>query len=225
MIFLNLKSKIVNLKSLDGGFILALLIILFSLLILLHLLFSNTENIVLKRLHLLQKPYLSVSSSGVNSGSDNKQTPSAIIQPPVSNIQLPTSTYNDQQQNLPEISKQPPPPDQQLNIDDQQVFTSVEQNPSFPGGERARIKFLQSNIKYPHDAISNHIDGKIIISFIVEKDGSLSSIKALNSIGSGCEDEAIRVTKLMPKWNPGKQSGNPVRVYFNMPITFSLKPR
>jgi protein TonB len=85
------------------------------------------------------------------------------------------------------------------------------------------MKFLRQNIKYPAEAIRKQIEGKVIINFIVEKDGSVSNVKVLNGIGGGCDEEALRVIKLMPRWNPGKQSGMPVRVLFNLPITYKLK--
>lgn len=122
-------------------------------------------------------------------------------------------------QKLPEIINPP----LVINSDEDKVFTVVEQNPSFPGGDAARMNFLRKNIKYPHDAVKNNIDGKVIINFIVEKDGTVSNINVVKGIGGGCDDEAVRVAKLMPKWNPGMQSGRPVRVLFNMPINFQLK--
>lgn len=107
-------------------------------------------------------------------------------------------------------------------IDDMEVYTVVEIYPSFPGGELARIKFLQKNIRYPADALKNKIEGQVIVNFIIEKDGSMSNIKVLKGIGGGCDEEALRVTYLMPKWKPGFQSALPVRVNFNMPVTFRL---
>ena len=121
------------------------------------------------------------------------------------------------QNNIPKLEN-----NDKLKIDDDKVFTVVEEYPSFSGGDKARIKFLQQNIHYPTEALQNRHQGKVIINFIVEKDGSVSNLKVLDGIGKGCNDEALRVAKLMPKWNPGKQSGQPVRVSFNMPITFRL---
>ncbi|MBP7496929.1 MAG: energy transducer TonB [Bacteroidales bacterium] len=103
------------------------------------------------------------------------------------------------------------------------IYLAVEEMPSFPGGEFARIRFIQQNVKYPFAAVKNHIEGKVIISFIIEKDGSVSNIKLSNSIGGGCDEEALRVVRLMPKWIPGRQKGNPVRVQFNMPVNFRLR--
>jgi len=102
------------------------------------------------------------------------------------------------------------------------VFTAVEKEPGFNGGMDAFFEFLRQNLKYPEAARKNNVQGKVIISFIVEKDGSLSDIKVLRDIGYGAGDEAIRVMKLSPKWNPGNQNGRLVRVMYTIPISFSL---
>ncbi|HRS54282.1 MAG TPA: energy transducer TonB [Bacteroidales bacterium] len=108
-------------------------------------------------------------------------------------------------------------------VQEEEIFTIVEEQPSFPGGEEARIKFIASNIKYPQIARENGIEGKVFVTFVVEKDGSITNVKLLRDIGGGCGEEAIRVVKAMPKWIPGKQRGQPVRVQFNMPINFVLQ--
>ncbi len=100
------------------------------------------------------------------------------------------------------------------------IYVVVDEKPMYPGGDEARFKFLQNNIKYPKVATYNGIKGVVYITFIVEKDGSLSNIKILQGIGGGCDEEALRVARLMPKWIPGKRKGQPVRVYVNMPIRF-----
>lgn len=105
---------------------------------------------------------------------------------------------------------------------DGKVFTSVEQVPEFPGGIEAFFNFLSKNIKYPAQARKNNIQGKVIISFIVETDGSLSGAKVLRGIGYGTDDEALRVIKLSPNWRPGIQNGKPVRVSYSVPISFTL---
>jgi protein TonB len=102
------------------------------------------------------------------------------------------------------------------------IFVAVEENAGYPGGETARQKFLSDNIKYPSLAKEVGIQGVIYVTFVVERDGSLSNIKILKGIGGGCDEEAIRVVKLMPKWISGKQRGKSVRCQFNMPIKFTL---
>jgi protein TonB len=103
-----------------------------------------------------------------------------------------------------------------------QIFTVVESMPSYPGGEAARIEYLNANIKYPQMARESGIQGRVFVTFVVEKDGRVTDVKVLRGIGGGCDEEAIRVIKNMPKWDPGKQRGKPVRVQFNMPILFKL---
>lgn len=105
----------------------------------------------------------------------------------------------------------------------QEIFTVVEESPAFPGGEEARIKFLQQNISYPQVAKEAGIQGTVFVTFVVEVDGSVSDVRVLRGIGGGCDEEAIRVVKAMPKWAPGKQRARPVRVQFNMPIKFILQ--
>lgn len=103
-----------------------------------------------------------------------------------------------------------------------EIFTVVEESPQFPGGHDARLKFLEENIHYPDEARNSLVQGTVYISFVVEKDGSITDIRVLRGIGAGCDEEAVRVIKLMPRWKPGKQRGKPVRVHFNLPIKFSL---
>lgn len=103
-----------------------------------------------------------------------------------------------------------------------QIFTVVESMPSFPGGEEARITYLNENIKYPQMARESGIQGRVFVTFVVERDGRVTDVKVLRGIGGGCDEEAVRVIQNMPRWEPGKQRGKPVRVQFNMPILFKL---
>ncbi len=107
--------------------------------------------------------------------------------------------------------------------DEVTIFTVVENDPEFPGGMEALYKYLAQNIKYPQLARDNGITGKVYVTFVVERDGSIANPKVLRDIGGGCGQEAIRVVKSMPKWTPGKQRGKAVRVQFNLPVNFSLK--
>jgi TonB family protein len=102
------------------------------------------------------------------------------------------------------------------------VFTVVDEMPVYPGGLDAMYAFLGENIKYPEEAKKNGTTGRVFISFVVEKDGSISNIEILRGIGHGCDEEAIRVVESMPPWTPGKQRGQAVRVRFNLPIKFAL---
>jgi len=117
--------------------------------------------------------------------------------------------------NTPKFSGQP-------EGEDNEVYTVVEEQPCFPGGDDARLKFIKNNIHYPDSAVKNKIQGKVFVLFIVEKDGSLSNVRVPRGIGGGCDEEAVRVIKMMPKWIPGRQRGIPVRVQCNLPFGFFL---
>lgn len=106
--------------------------------------------------------------------------------------------------------------------DPNKIFTAVEKNPDFPGGLEAFGRYLGKNIHYPAVARENNVQGKVYLQFVVEKDGSLTDIKVLRSLGSGTDEEAVRVLKSSPKWKPGIQNGRPVRVYYTVPISFTL---
>lgn len=102
------------------------------------------------------------------------------------------------------------------------VFDVVEVMPQFPGGQIAMLKYIMENMKYPKQAMKEGIQGRVTVSFIVEKDGRVSNVRLLHSVQSALDKEAIRVVKSMPKWTPGKQNGKPVRVRFNLPVMFKL---
>lgn len=102
------------------------------------------------------------------------------------------------------------------------VFILVEEMPAFPGGEEQRLKFLAQNLNYPVQAAENGIQGTVYLSFIVRKNGIVDDIKILRGIGSGCDEEVLRVMKMMPHWIPGKQKGKAVDVLYNMPVIFTL---
>lgn len=108
-------------------------------------------------------------------------------------------------------------------IEEQQIFMVVESMPEFPGGEAALTKYLFDNIEYPQMAKESGIQGRVFVTFVVERDGNVTDVRVLRGIGGGCDEEAIRVVKGMPNWTPGKQRGKPVRVQFNLPIKFTLQ--
>ena len=103
------------------------------------------------------------------------------------------------------------------------VYQIVEEMPQYPGGEDALMDYVSKNVVYPSEAQEKGISGRVFVGFIVEKDGSVSNVKVLRGIGGGCDEEAVRVIKGMPKWKPGKQDGKPVRVSYMMPIIFKLQ--
>ncbi len=116
-----------------------------------------------------------------------------------------------------------PPPEVVADPDEGKVYSYVEEMPTFPGGDAALYEYLQRNIKYPPIARENGITGKVFIGFVVDKEGKITDIKILRSLGAGCDEEALRVIKSMPGWKPGKQNGRTVAVSYSMPINFSLK--
>ncbi|MBR5911171.1 MAG: M56 family metallopeptidase [Bacteroidales bacterium] len=102
------------------------------------------------------------------------------------------------------------------------VFQIVSEMPEFPGGVEAMMNYIAENVKYPEKAKEKGISGRVFVGFIVEKDGSVTSAKVLRGIGGDCDEEAARVISSMPKWKPGKQKGEPVRVSYQIPINFKL---
>lgn len=103
------------------------------------------------------------------------------------------------------------------------VYDFVEEMPSYPGGDAAMMAYLQRKINYPAIARESNVQGTVYLTFIVDKQGSITDVKVKRGIGAGCEEEAIRVVKSMPTWTPGKANGRPVFVNYVLPITFSLK--
>ena len=104
-------------------------------------------------------------------------------------------------------------------------LTIVEQMPTFPGGEQEMMKYIQKNVSYPQMEKEGQIQGTCYVTFVVEKDGSITDVKVLRGVsgGPGCDKEAMRVVKSMPNWKAGKQNGREVRVQFNLPIKFILR--
>lgn len=99
----------------------------------------------------------------------------------------------------------------------------VEEMPLFPGGDTERLKFLAANILYPTQATENGIQGTVYFQFIIDSKGNITDVKILRGIGGGCDEEALRVIKMMPQWKPGRQNGRTVRVLYNMPVVFKIQ--
>ena len=106
---------------------------------------------------------------------------------------------------------------------DQTVFEIVEENPEFPGGPEALLKYLTKNTVYPESAIDNGVQGRVTVGFIVERDGSVASVEIRKSVDPALDKEALRVVKSMPRWKPGKQQGKAVRTRFSVPVVFRLQ--
>ena len=104
----------------------------------------------------------------------------------------------------------------------EEIFITSEILPTPVGGMGAFMKYLQKNLNYPEQAKRMGVEGKVFVQFVIDKDGSPTDITVLKGIGSGCDEEAIRVIKNMPKWEPGKQRGKPVKVRMSLPVVFRL---
>lgn len=152
------------------------------------------------------RPVRSKSNENVRTSTDAKETSTNTTSP--KNISSKTNTNP--------TTKHP------QTATESEIFQIVEQTPTFPGGDKALSEFISINIRYPQAALDKGVQGRVFVSFVVEPDGSLSDVKATRGIGSGCEEEAVRVVKSMPKWEPGKQGGQAVRVSYNLPVNFKL---
>ena len=118
-----------------------------------------------------------------------------------------------------EVIAEPEPP----KVEETKVFDVVEQMPSFPGGQAALMSWLSSNIKYPVVAEENGVQGRVVCTFVVERDGSITDVHVVRGVDPSLDKEAVRVLKAMPKWIPGKQNGSAVRVKYTLPVTFRLQ--
>lgn len=113
---------------------------------------------------------------------------------------------------------------QQKVTDNDEIFVVVEEMPQFPGGQTALMKYLSENIRYPVIAQEKGIEGRVICNFIVRKDGSIADVGVVRGVDPLLDEEAVRVIKSMPKWEPGRQKGKIVDVRFTLPIVFRLQP-
>lgn len=109
--------------------------------------------------------------------------------------------------------------------DDSGIYVTVDVFPKYPGGDFSRLTFIRNNVHYPDAAYKSGIQGVVMVLFVIEIDGSLSNIQVIKGLGSGCDEEATRVVKLMPRWEPGRRSGRPVRFMVKMPIVFKIPGR
>ncbi len=119
-----------------------------------------------------------------------------------------------------EVIAEPEPPKHE---EENKVFDIVEQQPLFPGGPTALMKYLSENTKYPVVAQENGVQGRVTVQFVVEKDGSISDVHVLRGVDPSLDKEAVRVVKSMPRWTPGKQNGITVRVNYRVPVLFRLQ--
>lgn len=133
-------------------------------------------------------------------------------------------TEDDQSQRQVEAYIPPPPPKPvQKEEATDEIFVVVENQPEFPGGNAAMMKFLSDNIKYPVIAQENGLQGRVITNFVVERDGSITDVQVVRGVDPSLDREAIRVIQSMPRWKPGQQRGQAVRVRFTLPVVFRLQ--
>ena len=135
-------------------------------------------------------------------------------------LEQPPRQADDEEAKEEEKTDEEPPIN--LNGDDEEVLRIVEQLPEYPGGMVEFVKWLTATLKYPDDALRRRMQGKVMISFIVEKDGTLTGLKVIKSAGKIFDDEALRVARLMPQWKPGKADGKPCRSMIAIPIVFEM---
>ncbi len=121
------------------------------------------------------------------------------------------------------VAPPPPPPPVIEEEKEEEPLKFVQQMPAYPDGEAALLKWLAENIKYPNIAKENGIQGRVICQFVVSKTGAISNVKIVRGIGGGCDEEAVRVLKMMPNWKPGKNNGKEVPVTFTFPVLFKLQ--
>jgi len=133
---------------------------------------------------------------------------------------LPEEGYRDKAPDTGQVSVPEPEP---IAPPEPKIYIVVPEMPSFPGGDAALAEFLKENTRYPDDALANRIEGKVILQFVVGPTGEITMIKVIRSADPLLDNEAIRVISSMPKWRPGKNNGNPVPVYFSLPVTFQIK--
>ena len=139
---------------------------------------------------------------------DKKESSPKVVEAIYPNIEVPPSLVESNLKN---------------ESDENKIYTVTEEKAEFPGGELERSKFIQKRINYPEEAQDDGIEGRVIIEFVVEKDGSLSEIVCKRDIGGGCGKEAVRLVSQMPKWKPAIIKGKPVRSRLMMPILFRLE--
>ena len=123
-------------------------------------------------------------------------------------LSTPSSTEAEDNRNAPE---------------EREVFTAVDTEPEFPDGMQGLMMFLMNNMRYPEDAEKAHEQGRVIVKFIVEKDGSTGNFEVVKGVSESLDKEAVRVLKNMPKWTPGSVNGKPVACYFTLPVSFRLQ--
>ena len=131
-----------------------------------------------------------------------------------------TTDINNFKDRIQEIVVEEKKPVEEKKVE---IFKAVEQMPQFPGGDEALLRYLSSHINYPPMAAENNIQGKVVVEFVVDKTGKVGEVRVVRSVDKDLDREAVRVCKSLPKFVPGRQNGQPVSVWFTLPVTFKLQ--
>lgn len=165
-----------------------------------------------------EKPSIRFTPPVIRPDEEVKDEELPVTQDELSKSTLPISNDNDTAVDLSALNNKPTVVEETIK-----PYIFVEQMPDFLGGEEELMKFLKNNIVYPQMAKESGIQGTVYVTFVVTKDGKIKDAVVLRGIGGGCDEEALRVIKLMPEWKAGKQNGQAVPVQFNLPIKFILQ--
>ncbi|MDP1623514.1 MAG: TonB family protein [Bacteroidales bacterium] len=161
------------------------------------------------------KPEKEIEQAPVVTDSIKPEEPKKVVEPPV-------EKHEDVETNTDSAAK---PGSSGLGKgigDETGLNTAIDVYPRYPGGDESRLYYLRKNVRYPEAALKSNVQGVVMVVFVVEVDGSITNVDAARRIGEGCDEEAIRVTKEMPRWEPGKRNGRAVRVMVRMPIVFRI---
>ncbi len=124
----------------------------------------------------------------------------------------------------PEIGCMLPATEFEIALDGEDFIIIIDEQPEFPGGTSALLEYFRNSIEYPQDALKDSIEGRVIVNFIVEEDGSITNPKVIKSISPSVDAEALRIVSQMPKWKPAKQKGKSIRIRYTVPIAFRIRP-
>lgn len=142
-----------------------------------------------------------------------------VEEPPPTQTDVAETVVSTTTQEGEQVDAPPPPPVEEETFD----LAAVQEQPEFPGGMEKMYEFMNRTQKYPDMEYEAGIQGKVFVQFVVAKDGSIEEAKVLRSVSDGLDKEALRLVKSMPRWNPGKMGGKPVKCRFNLPVVFKLK--
>ncbi|MBQ0155499.1 MAG: energy transducer TonB [Bacteroidales bacterium] len=188
---------------------------------------SDNVNMELSHIeHTTSEESLNLSASNAkslenDSIGDNKLTESFSE----SNAEMLDEIYDPEDEQVEEeqtVEEEPTVEKQAEEEQEDEIFERVEKAPTFPGGQGAMMEFLSKNIKYPADCQRSGIQGRVIVSFVVNKDGTIQNVEVIRSVHKSLDAEAVRVVKSMPAWSPGEQQGSKVRSKFQLPVFFRL---